>query len=211
VEYVTLKTPDDPIIREVTTRMSRFVCGLETEQERGKEKAYVVESDFPLVLSRYTPDKVTADKNVYLTTACEKNGSRIFLVPGVIALIMFFSAKGDERTAEEARKMLQDYFVKRIEGSCAEGNDILINKRKVMGITVYYNPVHNLVMIRFVLTLKAGYIAGMAGELDFADRKYKGITGVCDETGLREETVRAIVSESIDFVLAWRPENADNR
>ncbi|MDR0464244.1 MAG: hypothetical protein LBG94_03900 [Treponema sp.] len=78
IENIILTNPDDPKIREVTTRMSRFVCNLETEEERYKEKAYIVETDIPIVFTRYTPDKVISEKNVYLITTSEKNGSRIF-------------------------------------------------------------------------------------------------------------------------------------
>jgi len=62
VERIILNDPEYPKIREVAIRMSRFVCNLETEEERYKEKAYIVETNIPLIFSRYTPDRVASKK-----------------------------------------------------------------------------------------------------------------------------------------------------
>jgi len=205
VEHVLFSGPDDPKIREITTRMSRYVCNLEKEQERFSEKAYIVEAKKPIVFSRYTPDKVTSEKNVYLITNHEKNGSRIFLAPGVIALIMFMKKRWmDEKKAKAAQEYFMDYFITQIKGTYIDGNDILIGSKKIMGMTVMYNNLFNTMMVRFMLTLKAGSAQSAAREEDFAERKYKGITGACDETGMSEDTIRGIVSGFVKYVLFWR-------
>ena len=209
VEHILLTNPDNPKIREVTTRMSRYVCGLESEQECLTEKAYIVETTIPIIFSRYTPDKVATKEYVYLIPKQEKNGSRIFFTPGVIALIMFMK-KGplDENSVKAAQLFFMDYFVRQIDNSCTNGNDVLINGKKIMGITVLANNINNTVMIRFMLTLKSKFITIYSRDEDFAERKYKGITGVCDETGIDEDTIREMVNGFIDIALSWRPENA---
>jgi lipoate-protein ligase A len=184
--------------------MSRFVYGLDTPGEIKKEAAYIVETEVPLVFSRYTPDKVTAEKNVYLITKLEKSGTRIFLVPGVIAVILFFRSEGDEETAKAVQAALQDYFTSRIKGASADGNDLLINKKKIMGITVIQRIDSEMMMVRYMLTVKAEHIAAITTATDFEDRKYKNITGICDETDLSTDEVREIVEESIKIVTAWR-------
>jgi hypothetical protein len=199
-----LKTGDEPIIREVTTRMSRFVCGLDMPSESKKEAAYIVETEVPLVFSRYTPDKVTAEKNVYLITKLEKSGTRIFLAPGVIALIMFFRSKGDEKTAKAVQRALQDYFTSHIKGASADGNDLLINNKKIMGITAIQRIDSEMMMVRYMLTMNVEHIAAITTDTDFEDRKYKNITGVCNETDVSTDEVRAMVEESINIVTAWR-------
>jgi hypothetical protein len=59
-----------------------------------------------------------------------------------------------------------------------------------------------------MLTFDSGYIAGMTGEADFAGRKYRGIAGVCEETGLSADEVRKTVEHSVDLIAAWRMKNA---
>jgi hypothetical protein len=207
VERVIVTSPDDPKIREITIRMSRFVCNLEAEQERLTEKAYIVETKIPIVFSRYTPDKVTSEKNVYLITKNEKNGSRVFITPGVMAFAMFIRKQLEENSAKEAQVFFQDYFVKQIKGAYRDGNDILIDGKKILGMTVVYNNLDGMAMIRFVLTLKSKSIKDLTVDEDFIDRKYKGITGVCDETGMSEETIRAMVYGFVETALSWRPEH----
>jgi hypothetical protein len=200
--------PDDPKIREVTTRMSRFVCGLETDQDRFTEKVYIAETTIPIVFSRYTPDKVTSEKNVYLITRLEKNGSRVFLAPGVIALIMFMRKQINEKSAKEAQSFFLDYFAKRIKGACVDGNDMLVNGKKVMGMTIMFNEQNGMTMVRFMLTIKSKSVRGMTGTEDFAEKKYTNITGVCDETGMSEDIIRSLVNDFVDTALSWRPGNA---
>jgi len=210
VEHVLFSNPDDPKIREITTRMSRYVCNLESEQERMAEKAYIVETAVPIIFSRYTPDKVTSEKHVYLITKQEKSGSRIFLVPGVIALIMFIR-KGpvDDHSAKLAQSFFMDYFIKQIEGAYADGNDVLIDGKKIMGFTVMYNNTHNTMMLRFMLTLKSELLMkSVARDEDFTEKKYSRITGVCDETGMDEDTIRKMICGFVEIALAWRLENA---
>jgi hypothetical protein len=206
VEHIFLTDPDDPIIREVTTRMSRFVCNLESEQDRLMEKAYIVETKIPVVFSRYTPDKVESQKNMYLITKQEKSGSRIFLAPGVIVLIMFMQKRIDEKSLREAQAFFLDYFVKQIKGAYADGNDVLINGKKTMGLTLMPN-VNGTTMIRFMLTLRAETIKTMTSTEDFEDRKYRGITGVCDETDMSEDSIRTLVEGFVESALTWRPKN----
>jgi hypothetical protein len=207
VEHVIITDPDDPIIREVTTRMSRFVCNLETDHERFTEKAYIVETKIPIAFSRHTPDKVTAEKNVYLITRMEKNGSRVFLAPGVIAVIIFMRKRLDQNSAIKAQDFFLNYFSKQIKGACIDGNDLLINGKKAMGMTVMFNELNGTAIIRFMLTIKSESVRGMTNDEDFADRKYKTITGVCDETGMSEDTIRTMVNGFPETVLSWEPEN----
>ena len=210
VEQILLTNPDDPKIREVTTRMSRFVCNLETKEECFKEKAYIVETDIPIVFSRYTPDKVTSEKNVYLITKLEKSGSRIFLAPGTIAFIMFIRTEAmDIFSVKDIELFSLKFFTKHIKNSYTDGNDILINGKKVMGFTLVYNNVLNTLMIRFILTLKSKVLNDFIQDEDFKDRKYKEITGVCDETELSENDVREIINRFIDIVLSWRKTNGE--
>jgi hypothetical protein len=208
VEHVIFTGPDDPKIREITTRMSRFVCNLETGYERCTEKAYIVETKAPIVFSRHTPDKVTAEKNVYLITKLEKNGSRVFLAPGVIAVIVFINKRFDQSSAEEAQLFFLNYFARQIKGAGVDGNDLLINGKKVMGMTVIFNEPNGTAMIRFMLTVKSESVIKMTDDEDFADRKYKTITGVCDETGMSEGAIRALVSGFPETVLLWGMGNA---
>ena len=210
VEHVIFTGTDDPKIREITTRMSRFACNLDTEQERLAEKAYIVETKTPIVFSRYTPDKVASQKNVYLITKQEKNGSRIFLAPGVMALVLLMRKRIDQNSAKEAQLFFQNYFAKKITGACIDGNDLMINGKKAMGMTVMYNEQSGMAMIRFMLTLKAESVRTMTGAGDFADRKYKAIAGVCDETGMSEDAIRTLVNGFVETALSWRPENDTN-
>jgi hypothetical protein len=208
VEHIFLTDQDDPKIREVTTRMSRFVCNLETGREYLTEKAYIAETNIPIVFSRYTPDKVTSEKNVYLITKLEKSGSRIFLAPGVMVLILFMRKRVDEKSAKEAQVFFLDYFAKQINGACINGNDMMIGGKKVMGMTVMFNEQNGMMMVRFMLTLTAKAVENMTSEADFAEKKYKNITGVCDETGMSEDAIRTLVNGFIEVALSWRPGNA---
>jgi hypothetical protein len=187
--------------------MSRFVCNLETGYERFTEKAYIVETKIPIAFSRHTPDKVTAEKNVYLINKMEKNGSRIFLAPGVMAVIIFMRKRLDQNSAKDAQSFFLNYFAKEIKGTRIDGNDLLINGKKAMGMTVMFNEITGMTMIRFMLTIKSESVRGMTNDEDFADRKYKTITGVCDETGMSEDTVRALINGFPKTVLSWGPEN----
>jgi len=206
VERILLTDPDDPKIREVTTRMSRYVCNLENDQERLTEKAYLVETKIPIVFNRHTPDKVTSQKHIYLITNLEKDGSKIFLVPGVIALIMFLKKEGmNEDTAKTAQKHFLNYFTKRINGAYPDGNDLLINNKKLMGMTIMYNNLYDTVAVRFMLTMTTEYIPTL--EDDLSDKKYIGIGGVCEETDLTEEDIREMANDFINEVINWRPEN----
>jgi hypothetical protein len=207
VEHVLFTGPDDPKIREITTRMSRFACNLDTEQERLAEKAYIAETKTPIVFSRYTPDKVSSEKNVYLITKREKNGSRVFLAPGVLAFIMFIQKRLNEKTVKDAQSDFSDYFVKQIKGARTDNNDILIDGKKVMGMTILYNELYNTAIVRFVLTMKSEFVRSMTGADDFAETKYKNITGVCDETGMSEDTIRTMVNGFVETVVSWRGEN----
>jgi hypothetical protein len=65
-----------------------------------------------------------------------------------------------------------------------------------------------MAMARFVLTLKAEKVNAFFSERDFDGCKYKGVTGVCDETGMGGDAVRWTVSKFIDYALTWRPEDA---
>jgi hypothetical protein len=205
IERPLLKTGDEPVIREITTRMSRFVLALDAPGEREKEAAYIVETETPVVITRYTPDKVGAEKNVYLITALEKSGSKIFLAPGVITPVMFIRVNGGEKTALEVRKALGDYFTARIKGAYTDGNDLLINRKKVTGFTVIYRVDSRMLMAAYMFTIKAAHVAAMTTGADFEGCKYTGIAGVCDETGLSENDVRAMVEESVSMVMNWRP------
>jgi hypothetical protein len=179
------------------------------EQEYLTEKAYIVETKIPIVFSRYTPDKVASKENVYLITKQEKNGSRIFLVPGVIGLIMFMQKKQmNEKSIKTAQEYFMDYFIRQIKGAYPDGNDVLIDGKKIMGMTVMCNNIYDTVMVRFILTMKSEYIKTLSLDEDFIDRKYKSITGVCNETGMDENTVRRMVDEFVNIALSWRAENA---
>ena len=115
VERVFLTDPDDPKIREITIRMSRFACNLESEEERYKEKAYIVETNVPIILKGYAPYNVTSEKYVYITPKPQKSGSRIFIVPGVMALVMYINTIPiDEETAKIATDFALNYFTSRI-------------------------------------------------------------------------------------------------
>jgi hypothetical protein len=210
IERILLTNPDDPKIKELTTRMSRFVCSLENEQDRETEIAYIVETKIPLVFHRYTPDKVESQKNVYLITKLEKNGSKVFLTPGVMALIMFMKIgyPADGSTAKNAQLFFMDYFIKQIKGAYIDGNDVLIGGKKIMGLTVLLNGTTRTAMIRFMLTAKSKCVKYVTSDKDFEDRKYSGITGVCDETGMSEESVQEMIYGFIKIARAWRPGDA---
>lgn len=203
VEHIFLTDPNDPKIREVTARMSRFVCNLQTKSECFNEAAYIVETDVPVTFTRYTPDKVTSKKNVYLITEQEKSGSRIFFCPGVIGLIMFLKTGKtiDEGNVKSIQSSFMEYFINQIKGAYADGNDILINGKKIMGITVIHNISNGTLMIRFILTCKAERLKLLVSKDDFVGRKYKDITGVCDETGISESEARGMVKSFITKAL----------
>jgi hypothetical protein len=187
--------------------MSRFTCGLEKEEERFNEMAYIVESRVPIILHRYTRDKVASRGDVYLIPNPEKNGSRIIITPGVIAFAMFMRKKIDsDKAADEAAAAFIDYFTNRIKGAYRDGNDMLICGKKAMGISVIYND--DMAMAIFVLTLKAEKVNAFAGAGDFDGCKYKGITGVCDETLIGEGEARAMVARFTDYAREWRPKDA---
>jgi hypothetical protein len=170
------------------------------------EKAYILETKIPIVFSRYTPGKVESKNNVYLIIGKEKNGSRIFLTPGVIAFVMFMRKRIEEKHLNEATSFFLNYFLEQIKESYADRNDVLIDGKKIMGLTIMPN-VNGSTMIRFVLTLRAETIRNMTSAEDFEDRKYKGITGVCDETGMNDDAIRSLVNGFVEAALSWRPKN----
>jgi hypothetical protein len=187
--------------------MSRFVSGFEKEEERFIEKAYLAESAVPVIMTRYVADKVASRGDVYLITNSEKNGSRIIFAPGVIAFIMFIKKKiTDDKAADGVTAAFINYFTGRIKGAYRDGNDLLICGKKAMGMSVIYNG--DMAMVRFVLTLRVEKVKVFFSERDFDGCKYKGITGVCDETVIDERDARAMVIRFIDYALEWRPENA---
>jgi hypothetical protein len=137
----------------------------------------------------------------------EKNGSRIMFAPGVLAFVMFFRKKiTDDKAADEAAAAFIDYFTNRIKGAYRDGNDMLICGKKAMGMSVIYNG--DMAMIMFVLTLKAEKVNAFFSERDFDGYKYKGVTGVCDETLISEDDARAMVTRFIDYAREWGKENA---
>lgn len=205
VKHILLTDPEDPVIRDITTRMSRFVCNLETNEECLKEEAFIIETEVPIVLKCYAPDKVTNEKNVYLTPKEQRSGSRIFITPGVIALVMFLKTPCiNLKSAKEATSLFIDYFVKRIKGAYSDNNDILINGKKILGLAFHCNPELETSNIKFMLTFNSDYIKSLINSDDFTDRKYSDITGICNETNLSADAVRNIVNGFIDVVLSWR-------
>ena len=207
MEHVLLTDPDDPKIREVTTRMSRYACAIQWNEDL-TEKAFVVETEIPIVFTCYAPDKVTSEKYAYITPKGQRSGSRIFLTPGVIALIMFLKKEGmNENTVKAAQKYFLNYFVERIAGAYPDGNDLLINNKKIMGIAIHYNPIANTANIKFMLTMKSEFIKSLTTDEDFIGRKYTGIGGVCEETDLKENAIREMAEDFINVVLNWRPDN----
>ena len=76
-----------------------------------------------------------------------------------------------------------------------------------MGISLYRNPILSTANVKFMLTLKSEYINSITTSADFQDRKYNGITGVCDETEMTEDDVRKLVDDFIVEALSWRREN----
>jgi hypothetical protein len=187
--------------------MSRFVCGLEKEEERFNEMAYIAESAAPVVMERYAPDKVASRGNVYLITNTEKNGSRIIFTPGVLAFVMFIKNKiADDKAAAEATSAFIDYFTSGIKGAYRDGNDLLICGKKAMGMSVIFNG--DMAMVRFVMTLRAEAVNAFFSERDFDGYKYKGVTGVCDETSIGEGDARAMVYEFANYLMKWRQKNA---
>jgi len=116
---------------------------------------------------------------------------------------MFLQTKPiDEKLINNITSDFLKYFTSRIEGTYADGNDILIIDKKIMGFTVVYNNIINSMMIRFILTFNAKKLEGET--INFYDRKYNGITGVCDSTGIDEDTVHKIVSGFVEYILLWR-------
>lgn len=205
VKRILITDLDDPIIHEITTRMSRFACDLETNEECLREDTFLIETEVPIVLKCYAPDKVTNEKNVYITPKEQKSGSRIFITPGVIALVMFLKTpRINLKTAKEATDLFINYFVKRIKGAYSDNNDILINGKKIFGISVFYNEALETTNIKFMLTYSSVYIKYLTSKEDFENRKYDDITGVCEETDLSAEDVCDMVNEFTDLVLSWR-------
>jgi len=210
VEHILLTDLNDPKIEEITTWMSRYVCNLETEQERLKEKAFIYETTVPFNLTRYTPDKVASKQKVMLTPQREKNGSKIAIAPGVICLVMFMQKKGiDEKSAMDATKYYMDYFIKQIKGAYADNNDILIDGKKTLGFALIYNSILDRIMIRLGLIMRSEGINKLTADEDFTMKKYKSLTGVCEETGMDENAVRKMVNGFIDIALSWRKEDAN--
>jgi hypothetical protein len=204
VERLLLKSPDDPVISEVSARMIRFVCRLETEEERYRENAYIAETALPLVFTRYTADRFTGEKNSYVCTAVEKNETRICLAPGCAVFIAFMNRKTGLAGGEELAMALRDGIARRVPGARGDGNDVLLGGKKAAGITVLINPDAGTAMARLALTMESAALREAFPDESFAGRKYAGITGIADGTGLSPEKAREILWGLPDIAEEWR-------
>jgi hypothetical protein len=205
--YRRLEDPDDPIIREVLTRMSRFACGLQTPGDIRDEVMYIGETVFPVKLARCRPGAVTKEKHLYLINDPGKAGRPMYFAPGVMVILIFINAVTDAGGAEELRRTAGELIADGIPGAVRDGNDTLVNGEKAAGLEVFHAPGGPGVHVQMLLTLEAAAVKGMAAEADFEGRKYAGITGLCDGTGADRGKILDKVLRLPALIDEWRAAN----
>jgi hypothetical protein len=207
VVYRRLEDPDDPIIREVLTRMSRFVCGLQTPGDIRDEVMYIGETVFPVKLARCRPGAVTKEKYLYLTADPGKAGRPMYFAPGCMLFLAFLDAAADKAKAGELVKKLCGYIAENIPGAAVEGNDVLVGSGKCCGVEAIFDPDRRGVHIQTIVTLEAAAAQAMTTEADFAGRKYGRIAGACDGGRMERGQARLMVLRLADLIAKWRAAN----
>jgi hypothetical protein len=199
-EHIVIDSGDDPRLKAELAHSTRAKCILEFPHELSEEYAIIGETRAAAPITRYSIDRMTDEKNITVTIDTEKNGTKLFFVPGVFLTIIHLCRNNlpdDPKKVDEYCDILIDYLKAQFPGAAADRNDLLLDGKKFAGMTVVTNSKTGRIYVGLLLTWNAEMIT--AGPEEFEGKKYGAITGA-DQTGLTHAETEEILYGFIDFV-----------